>query len=48
MLSGDRMDVEASNLKKKLNGIGSLQKSANEGQENAPERTTLTVEVSLA
>ncbi|GKU91829.1 hypothetical protein SLEP1_g5644 [Rubroshorea leprosula] len=38
-----RMDVEASNLKKKLDGIGSLQKLPNEGQENAPE-STLTVE----
>lgn len=47
MLSGDRMNVEASNLKKKLDGISSSWKSPNEGKDKAPEGTTVTIEVSL-
>ncbi|GLT93151.1 hypothetical protein SLE2022_109560 [Rubroshorea leprosula] len=39
-----RMNVEASNLKKKLDGISSSRKSPNEGEDKAPERTPVTIE----
>lgn len=48
MLSGCRIDVEASGLRKKLEDLNASQKPSNEGLEQVSEKTTMaTIEVSL-
>lgn len=48
VIFGYRIDAEASDLKKRLEGMKALQNSSNEALEQASEKTTkATIEVSL-